>query len=221
MGRTKEAATDALHAVSDGAAAAKALAHDTATATSGVAEAVSNSKIGAAALAPGRRAARLPNPVRFALAVVLSFALSSLGRSFVDHVSSNEVGAIAREDRSDVEGYVLAGWKLYVCLLSLCFVCFVPMTGARSVVWFALPSSLGLKRAGFPFFSSANLTLHVGQIRISSRLVRRLRRLRSCSPRPSLAWPCGKCARIGPHPETTFPLFPHGIHGKAQFTDVH
>jgi hypothetical protein len=106
MGRTKEAAQHALDAVTDGAAAAKSLAY---TAESGVADAISSGK-----LSPRRRATRLPNPVRFALAVVLSFALSSLGRSFVDHASNNEVAGITRETNSTAETYVLAAWKLYV-----------------------------------------------------------------------------------------------------------
>jgi len=108
MGRVKDAAADALASASDGADTAKSLAH---AASAGVAESVKGS---AQALSPRRRASRLPNPVRFALAVVLSFALSSLGRSFVDHASNNEVGAITREANSDVEVYVLAAWKLYV-----------------------------------------------------------------------------------------------------------
>lgn len=61
-----------------------------------------------AAAGPGR----LPGPVRFVLVVVLSFALLSLGRSFVDHVSDNEVGSIARETNSQTELGALAAWKL-------------------------------------------------------------------------------------------------------------
>ncbi|KAK3296067.1 uncharacterized protein B0H64DRAFT_162838 [Chaetomium fimeti] len=64
------------------------------------------------ALSP-KRAARLPGAARFVLAVVLSFALSALGRSFVDHWSNNEMGSIAREITSQTELSVLAGWKLF------------------------------------------------------------------------------------------------------------
>jgi hypothetical protein len=51
----------------------------------------------------------------------LSFALSSLGRSFVDHCSSNEVGSITREENSRAELAVLAAWKLYVLTHSFDF----------------------------------------------------------------------------------------------------
>lgn len=105
MGRTKEAAAEAVTAVVDGAAAAVSPAD---AGPSGRAESI---KTGT--LSP-RRAARLPGPVRFALAVVLSFALSSLGRSFVDQCSQNEVGSITRETNSRTELLVLAAWKLYV-----------------------------------------------------------------------------------------------------------
>ncbi|KAL2164602.1 hypothetical protein VTH06DRAFT_3819 [Thermothelomyces fergusii] len=44
---------------------------------------------------PPKRVARLPGPVRFALAVILSFALSTLGRLLVDHCSNNEIGSVA------------------------------------------------------------------------------------------------------------------------------
>ncbi|KAK4146960.1 uncharacterized protein C8A04DRAFT_34516 [Dichotomopilus funicola] len=71
--------------------------------------ATATAKAAAAAAGPGR----LPGPVRFVLVVVLSFALLSLGRSFVDHVSDNEVGSIARETNSQTELGVLAAWKLF------------------------------------------------------------------------------------------------------------
>ncbi|KAL1843414.1 hypothetical protein VTJ49DRAFT_1764 [Mycothermus thermophilus] len=59
-------------------------------------------------------AARLPNPVRFALAVVLSFALEALGRSFVDHWTGGEVAAIAREASDEsVERWAGVVWKLF------------------------------------------------------------------------------------------------------------
>ncbi|KAL2134809.1 hypothetical protein VTI74DRAFT_10793 [Chaetomium olivicolor] len=98
MGRAKEAAAEALTAVVDGTAAAVAPA-DTAGPSG--------------ALSPRRARARLPSPARFGLAVVLSFALSSLGRSFVDNCSQNEVSNIAREENSQTELFVMAAWKLF------------------------------------------------------------------------------------------------------------
>lgn len=103
MGRVKESAAEAVNAVIDGAASPAY------TALSGRAESI---KHGTLALSPRR--ARLPGPARFALAVVLSFALSSLGRSFVDQCSNNEVGSITREANSQTELFVLAAWRLYV-----------------------------------------------------------------------------------------------------------
>jgi hypothetical protein len=114
MGRAKEAAAEAVTTVIDGAAAAVSPAD--AAGPSGPAESI---KTGA--LSP-RRAARLPGPARFALAVVLSFALSSLGRSFVDQYSQYEVGSIMRETNSRTELVVLAAWKLYVSSLSCTFI---------------------------------------------------------------------------------------------------
>ncbi|KAL2168179.1 hypothetical protein VTG60DRAFT_296 [Thermothelomyces hinnuleus] len=95
MARVKEAAAETANSVAEKtAAAAEAAAH--------------------AAVPPSpKRVARLPGPVRFALAVVLSFALSSLGRLFVDHCSNNEIGGIAREGISRKELSILAAWKLF------------------------------------------------------------------------------------------------------------
>lgn len=112
MARVKEAAAEAAHAAAEGVAAGAAAA-DAATTPSTRAESLSAGKDESGALSP-RRAARLPGPARFVLAVVLSFALSELGRSFVNHWSNNEVGSIAREITSQKELAVLAGWKLYV-----------------------------------------------------------------------------------------------------------
>ncbi|KAH6850284.1 hypothetical protein B0I37DRAFT_110448 [Chaetomium sp. MPI-CAGE-AT-0009] len=94
MDRVKEAAAEAANA---------------ATASSARPESIS---VGKSEALPPKRAARLPGPARFVLAVVLSFALSSLGRSFVDHWSNNEMGSIAREITSQTEQSVLVGWKL-------------------------------------------------------------------------------------------------------------
>ncbi|KAH6627835.1 hypothetical protein F5144DRAFT_577038 [Chaetomium tenue] len=111
MARVKEAAAEAAHAVAEGVAAGAAAA-DAATTPSTRAESLSVGNDEAGALSP-RRAARLPGPARFVLAVVLSFAVSELGRSFVNHWSNNEVASIAREITSQKELAVLAGWKLF------------------------------------------------------------------------------------------------------------
>jgi hypothetical protein len=121
MGRAKEAGAEALTAVADRAAAVVDKAVAEAEAGAAAAEKVVSSaadtilsgraeSIGT--LSPTRRAPRLPGPARFALAVVLSFALSSLGRSFVDHCSDNEVGSITREGNSRAELAFLAAWRL-------------------------------------------------------------------------------------------------------------
>ncbi|KAL2124088.1 hypothetical protein VTJ04DRAFT_453 [Mycothermus thermophilus] len=68
-------------------------------------EALSSSKkhIGAAA-------ARLPEPVRFGLVVVLSLALDALGRWFVGYWTGYEVGRIEREDS---KGWVEVLWRVF------------------------------------------------------------------------------------------------------------
>ncbi|KAL2271734.1 hypothetical protein VTJ83DRAFT_1105 [Remersonia thermophila] len=63
-------------------------------------------------------AARLPNPVRFALAVILSFALETLGRSFVDHQTGNEAAAISIEEPEGLELWGGVWWKLFGLTLS-------------------------------------------------------------------------------------------------------
>jgi hypothetical protein len=114
MGRAKEAGAEALTAGVDRAAAgARAAAAAAEKLASSAADTVSSGRAESVGmLSPTRRAPRLPGPARFALAVVLSFALSSLGRSFVDHCSDNEVGSITREGNSRVELGVLAAWRL-------------------------------------------------------------------------------------------------------------
>jgi hypothetical protein len=102
MGRTKEAAAEALTAVDGSAVTSPAY-----TAPSGRAETVDTR-------APSPRRSRLPDPARFTLAVVLSFALSSLGRSFIDYSTQNELSNIAREPSAKPELFALAAWKLYV-----------------------------------------------------------------------------------------------------------
>ncbi|KAL2201382.1 hypothetical protein P885DRAFT_25770 [Corynascus similis CBS 632.67] len=94
MARAKEAAAETANIIADGTAGAVPHAD--------------------AAVPPSpKHVARLPGSVRFALAVVLSFALSSLGRSFVDHCSNNEIGSIAGEGNTRKELSVLAAWKLF------------------------------------------------------------------------------------------------------------
>lgn len=128
MGRTKESAAGA-YAAGDGAAvASRADAASSGRAQSAEADAQS----------AGR--ARLPGPARFVLAVVLSFALSSLGRAFLDHMTENELARIAREASSRTELVAQAAWKLYVCA------CRSHRYTARPNL--ALLSSLGLRKAG-------------------------------------------------------------------------
>lgn len=69
-----------------------------------------------AALSRSARRARtqLPEPVRLALVVVLSFAIAALGDSFVHFATNGELGAIARRPESKAEMAVLASWKMYV-----------------------------------------------------------------------------------------------------------
>ncbi|KAK4245399.1 hypothetical protein C7999DRAFT_43066 [Corynascus novoguineensis] len=94
MARAKEAAAETANVIADGTADAVPRAD--------------------AAVPPSpKHDARLPGSVRFVLAVVLSFALSSLGRSFVDHCSNNEIGSIAREGNTRKELSILAAWKLF------------------------------------------------------------------------------------------------------------
>lgn len=102
MGRTEEASAEALSAV--GGPAATWPANTAPSGRSGPVE----------TRTPSPRRARLPGPARFTLAVVLSFALSSLGRSFVDYATQNEMSSIAVEASSKPELYALAAWKLYV-----------------------------------------------------------------------------------------------------------
>ncbi|KAK4106880.1 hypothetical protein N658DRAFT_33914 [Parathielavia hyrcaniae] len=122
MGRAKEAGAEALTAVVDEAAAsARAVSQhaDTVPAPVGAAdESTARGKSGTPSSPRGRahhnhHHHRLPEPARFALAVVLSFVISSLGRSFVDHCSDNEVGSITREGNSRAELAVLAAWRLF------------------------------------------------------------------------------------------------------------
>ncbi|KAK4460356.1 hypothetical protein QBC42DRAFT_272603 [Cladorrhinum samala] len=56
---------------------------------------------------------QLPEPVRFALVVVLSFGFSTLGRLFVDHCTDNELATVARQPASRNEELLAAAWKLF------------------------------------------------------------------------------------------------------------
>ena len=65
---------------------------------------------------------QLPEPARLALVVVLSFAITALGDSFVDFGTNRELDSIARRPESKAEMAVLASWKMYV----------IPTFGPRS-----------------------------------------------------------------------------------------
>ncbi|KAL2263230.1 hypothetical protein VTK26DRAFT_7724 [Humicola hyalothermophila] len=65
-----------------------------------------------ASRAPAPRSPQLSGPARFVLAVVLSSALSSLGRSFLGYATQNELGSITREVGSNTELTLLAAWRL-------------------------------------------------------------------------------------------------------------
>jgi hypothetical protein len=151
MGRAKEAAADALSTVSDSAAAAAS--QHAYTTPSGRAESLKSE------LPPPRRAARLPSAARFALAVVLSFALSTLGRSFVYHWSNNEVGSIAREANSTAEQLVLVAWRVYVFWFA-CRASFVMEKNAN--VSLALFFSSRLRRLTRPSAQPTNLICMAG-----------------------------------------------------------
>ncbi len=121
MGRAKKVAAEAVTAVTavaDGAAAAATAAAATvlpaAAGPAGAADSTESINLKAGQLSPRQRVARLPGPVRFAVAVGLSFALSSLGRSFVDRCTQNEVASITREVGSKSELFAPAVWRLYV-----------------------------------------------------------------------------------------------------------
>jgi len=124
MGRAKKVAAEAVtavNAVADGAAAAAAAAAAAvlpadAGPSGGAAESTESLNVKSGQLWL-RRAARLPGPVRFAVAVVLSFALSSLGRSFVDRCTQNEVASITREAGSRSELFAPAAWRLFTLAL--------------------------------------------------------------------------------------------------------
>ncbi|KAL2022338.1 hypothetical protein VTK56DRAFT_5736 [Thermocarpiscus australiensis] len=105
MGRGKEAAGQALTAV---AKAADAL--PVPRALSGRTESLEPG-------APSPRRSRLPGPVRFPLVVVLSFAISSLGHSFLNYWTQNELAGIARQIDSKPELFVLAAWRLFGLVL--------------------------------------------------------------------------------------------------------
>lgn len=102
MGRVKQAAAEHLAAADGAVVASPALAAPAGRAESSGAE-VSSS-----------RRARLPSPARFALVVILSFALSSLGQSFLALWTQNELASVAKPTGSGNEAAVLAAWKLYV-----------------------------------------------------------------------------------------------------------
>ncbi|GAB1320623.1 hypothetical protein MFIFM68171_10833 [Madurella fahalii] len=100
MGRVKEAAAEDLTAVG------AAVALPAPATPAGRAES-SGAKTSLS------RRARLPGPARFALVIILSFALSSLGQSFLAYWTRNELASIARPTDSRTEAAVLAAWRLF------------------------------------------------------------------------------------------------------------
>ncbi len=121
MGRAKKVAAEAVTAVTavaDGAAAAATAAAaavlPASAGPSGGADSTESISVKSGLLSPRQRVARLPGPVQFALAVGLSFALSSLGRSFVGWATQNEAAGITREAGSKSEVFAPAAWRLYV-----------------------------------------------------------------------------------------------------------
>lgn len=60
------------------------------------------------------RRARLPESVRFALVLVLSFSLSSLSQVLLNASTGGELATIARESDSRKEVGLAVGWKMYV-----------------------------------------------------------------------------------------------------------
>ncbi len=54
----------------------------------------------------------LLGPIRFALMVVSSFALSVLGDAFMDFLTRGEMASIARRPESRIESSLLAAWKM-------------------------------------------------------------------------------------------------------------
>ncbi|KXX76943.1 hypothetical protein MMYC01_206143 [Madurella mycetomatis] len=100
MGRVKQAAAEHLAAVDGAAIASPAPAAPAGRAESSGAE-----------VSPSRRA-RLPSLARFALVVILGFALSSLGQSLLALWTQNELASIAKPTGSRNEMAVLAAWRL-------------------------------------------------------------------------------------------------------------
>ncbi|KAK0722936.1 hypothetical protein B0T26DRAFT_642211 [Lasiosphaeria miniovina] len=76
---------------------------------------------GGGALEPRHRPARrakLPEALRFALVVVLSFSIAALGQAFLHQMTAGEVDSIARQPApTTTEIAVLAGWRLLALAL--------------------------------------------------------------------------------------------------------
>ena len=64
--------------------------------------------------APARVRSQLPEPVRFALVVTLSFAFNALGQSFLHFWTNGELTSIARRSESNLEIALFAAWRTYV-----------------------------------------------------------------------------------------------------------
>ncbi|KAK3944645.1 hypothetical protein QBC46DRAFT_157740 [Diplogelasinospora grovesii] len=94
-------------AVDDGVAATKELA------TTGVAQVSAKaSSLAKHETATRSVASRLPEPIRFALVVVLSFTLSALAQSFLGEWTGGELATIARQPESRTEVAVLTAWRI-------------------------------------------------------------------------------------------------------------
>lgn len=59
-----------------------------------------------------RRRSALPPVLRFPLAATLSFAVASLGYSFLGEVTKGELATVSRSQDTWAEVGILAGWRL-------------------------------------------------------------------------------------------------------------
>ncbi|KAK0711087.1 hypothetical protein B0H67DRAFT_601927 [Lasiosphaeris hirsuta] len=105
MGQSKVVgvAAEALSTAVDGtAAAAASLTSKSSALTTSRPDSVGESE-------PLKRGARLPDPVRFGLIVILSLSISSYGRSFLQVWTQGELHSIAKRP----ETYLLTVWKIF------------------------------------------------------------------------------------------------------------
>ena len=66
------------------------------------------------ALAPAshRHSSKLPAPLRFPLATVITFALGTVGYGLLDEVSKGDLAALSRSQDAWEEAALLAGWRV-------------------------------------------------------------------------------------------------------------